>query len=177
MSCVACGAQLPDAALYCSECGTRQPDQEAVGEDEGDGGQAAGGGRPSKRRNLEFRRWLEERLAEKGWTRSDLARATGYVAGQKPQRGFWPAQVSAWLNGVRVPEPEQCRRLADALGVDPRTVLRLNGHLSPEPDDNPLVADLIAKLRWAQPDEREARLLTLVLEGIGRDKRRAGGER
>ena len=78
------------------------------------------------------------------------------------------------MHGKRIPEPAACKMIADALGVDPRTVLRLNGHLPPEPEDNPLVADLIAKLRWAQPNEVQAGELNALLEHIGRTNRKRG---
>jgi transcriptional regulator with XRE-family HTH domain len=85
-----------------------------------------------------FAEWFRKQLDRRGWSQADFARAAGLAH----------ATVSTWYRGVRVPDPESCDRIADALHIDVETVLRMAGHLPPEPaDDPPEVAELIAMLR------------------------------
>ncbi len=52
--------------------------------------------------------WLQRELDRREWTQSDLSRRVGSSTGV----------VNQWVNGVRVPAPESCKRLADVLGAD-----------------------------------------------------------
>ncbi len=98
--------------------------------------------------------WLQREMARREWNQSDLSRRVGSSTGV----------VNQWVHGVRVPSPESCERLADALGADLPYLLTLAGHMPPdvtgEPD--PERAGLIAQLRRAElTPERIAILRTL----------------
>lgn len=62
--------------------------------------------------------WLKTELARREWNMSDLAR----------RLEISPSVVGRWVRGERMPAPESCDLLADALGVDVDRVLVLAGH-------------------------------------------------
>lgn len=74
-------------------------------------------------KRVPFGDWLQDILDRKGWTISDLAR----------QIGVQPSTVSRWRSGLRVPEPPQCRRIANALGINRFLVLYQAGHIDELP--------------------------------------------
>jgi transcriptional regulator with XRE-family HTH domain len=91
-----------------------------------------------------FPAWLHRRLQRKEWTQSTLAKKVGVSTGR----------VSEWTTGTARPNPRSCDRIADALGADLREVMQRAGHLPPDPEPNPLAADLCAKVRkidWSLP--------------------------
>ncbi len=100
--------------------------------------------------------WLRWEMQRREWNQSDLSRRVGSSTGV----------VNQWVNGVRVPSPESCDRLADALGVDLTHVLVLAGHLPAtelaEPD--PVRAGLLAQLRRAELTPDRVTMLQLLFE-------------
>jgi hypothetical protein len=81
-----------------------------------------------------------------------------------------------WVGGKRLPDPDSCLKIADALHVDPDLVLTLAGHRpnveALKPDD-PRV-DLIAlarRVRWTGEREAVARaVLTAYVEADRKGK-------
>ena len=65
-----------------------------------------------------FSEWLRNWLEEEFMSQSELAR----------QIGAYPSLVSKWVNGVQRPRPEQCRLIAEALGLPLDYVLAHAGH-------------------------------------------------
>ncbi len=98
--------------------------------------------------------WLRQELRRRKWKQADLARRMNASTGA----------VSQWVNGIRVPLPESCERLADVLGADVDYVLALAGHRPTGRDDeaDPERAALIASLLRAElTPERAAELRAL----------------
>ena len=56
----------------------------------------------------EFAKTLNKKMMEKGWTQSDLSRASGVGRDS----------ISNYIRGKTVPTPQNLQKLADALGVD-----------------------------------------------------------
>jgi transcriptional regulator with XRE-family HTH domain len=84
--------------------------------------------------------WLRKELVRRDWTAADLARRLDVGNGR----------VSEWMSGKRRPNPQTCIRLANALGVDPDTVLAIAGHrVAPPPLEDPK-EELIALIRLAE---------------------------
>ncbi len=96
---------------------------------------------------MTFGTWLKRQLMrQEGMNQSDLARKVGTS----------PGLVSDWLRDVRIPSPESCDKIADALGLDIDEVLVRAGHRPPlVHDDNPLLRELSAVVRQLPPHERE----------------------
>lgn len=65
-----------------------------------------------------FGDWLKSVMERRGWANKDLAAAVNTDSGT----------VSRWRNNRRVPEPESCELIAEALGIDPDIVLVRAGH-------------------------------------------------
>jgi len=70
-----------------------------------------------------FGNWLLAEISRRGWERSEFARRVDVPR----------ATVSRWINGSRIPTPEKCADLADALGLAPEYVLWKAGHLEQLP--------------------------------------------
>lgn len=73
--------------------------------------------------SVPFGDWLQGELDRRGWSISDLARAINAA----------PAVVSRWRSGARRPRPDQCRKIAAALMIDPLVVLYYAGHVTQLP--------------------------------------------
>lgn len=65
-----------------------------------------------------FGTWLREKMHEVGTNQRKLAEAID----------VWPATVSNWMRGHRIPDPEYCERIADVLILDPDEVMVRAGH-------------------------------------------------
>lgn len=69
--------------------------------------------RPKHLAKADFGRRLYSAMIKKGWQQSDLANASGM------QR----ANVSNYVRGQSMPTPQNLKKLADALGIDPDLLL------------------------------------------------------
>jgi transcriptional regulator with XRE-family HTH domain len=69
-----------------------------------------------------FAEWLMQRLDEKGWSQSDLARRANIARGT----------ISNILNGTRAVGPDTCLSIAKALNYPPEVVFRKAGILPPQ---------------------------------------------
>lgn len=101
--------------------------------------------------------WLNRQLARREWSRADFARQLRVGSGT----------VSKWFNG-HSPSSAYSRRIAEVLGVDPRLVLILAGHLPDEVDVDLNSAEaklipLIRRVDWNADPRR--------LESVERDLR------
>lgn len=75
--------------------------------------------------NLErFTRWLDEELAERDWSRQELARQAGKNASQP--------KISLTLAGKRSLTWDFCAAVAEALDYDPVEVFKIAGLLPEE---------------------------------------------
>lgn len=114
-----------------------------------------------------FGSWLAQQLKRHDWTQADLARKSGLSQGR----------ISDWVNGKRLPNPESCDRLADALGADVYYVLRLAGHVPPTiSDEDPDTAALVSLVRKVPWDDFKRRLVRNILESLLNDRPPAGAQ-
>jgi transcriptional regulator with XRE-family HTH domain len=119
-----------------------------------------------------FGTWLEHQLRRRAWSQADFVRNSGLSR----------SAVSAWITGTRIPDPESCDRIADALHIDVETVLRKAGHL---PDVETLdefteeLIGLIKRIDWT-PDRVafvRSSLQSMAQASADRRKREDGEER
>jgi transcriptional regulator with XRE-family HTH domain len=68
-----------------------------------------------------FSEWVLQELGSRGWSQSDLARASGLTRGT----------ISNLLNEVASPNPQTCIQIAKAFELPPEVVLRKAGILPP----------------------------------------------
>lgn len=88
---------------------------------------------------------LLDQLIARGNSQSGIGRAIGSSA----------SAVSAWRNGLRTPDPRECRALARFLRVPEEVVFRAAGHLSDEPMAEPEVPPWLAAviLELTEPEQ------------------------
>jgi transcriptional regulator with XRE-family HTH domain len=103
-----------------------------------------------------FGAWLKRQLNRREWNQSDLAR----------RLETRPGVVSHWVRGDRIPDPESCRAIADALHLDEDLVLALAGHRTatePLKPDDPATefVGMVKRVRWDDEERVEAMRETL----------------
>lgn len=76
--------------------------------------------------NTSFINWLNNLLAEKGWTQAELSK----------RAQISPAMISSVLSGSRDPGMNFCNSVATALKLPPEEVYRVAGLLPEEPPDD-----------------------------------------
>jgi len=108
-------------------------------------------------------RWLDEQLRERGWLEADLAR----------RMDIHPNMVNRWMQGAR-PAPHNCRRIAEALGVDPVFVMKLAAGVTDDLND-PVKVELKAMIDATDltSDDRAESLRTLLRSWADKDRRSA----
>ena len=99
---------------------------------------------------LDFARRLQQAMARKGWTQSELAReASKFVASG---RSIGRDSVSLYLNSRYLPSRERLEALARALGVDKTDLLPAKAYHAPK--DPPLdVKDLSDGRVWLRVNQ------------------------
>lgn len=91
-----------------------------------------------------FSEWLIGEIKQRGWSQSDLARASGLTR----------QVISYYLVGEsKSPNPEALRAIASALKLPPETVFRAAGILPPASDD-PWADEMAFKLAELDPAKR-----------------------
>ena len=111
-----------------------------------------------------FPAWLRRELKQRDWTQAYFARRVGTSSGV----------VSHWARGTRVPSPDSCDLIADALGADLDYVLTLVGHRpTGGGDDDPETMGLIRMIRQVRWTKERRRYIRSLLEDM-RDFDRAG---
>jgi len=111
-----------------------------------------------------FGDWLRAELARREWSIADLAR----------RARIDPSAVGRWARNDRLPDPQSCDLLADALGVDVDRVLTLAGHRPniealPVDDDRATIAALLRQVELS-PD-RAATLIGIMRMWLDHDRR------
>lgn len=84
-----------------------------------------------------FPKWLRERLEERGWTQSDLARRTGVSH----------SIISRWGTENQDPGARSLVRLAEALDLPVTEVLIGAGILEQEPEADPRLLEVWGKMK------------------------------
>lgn len=88
---------------------------------------------------MTFAQHLKNLMAQRGWSKSDLARQL-YGSHLNPKTGYWEARnrcnVGDWLSGKKYPKPENLKLLAMVFDI---TVAELT---PPKPPETELLAQL-----------------------------------
>lgn len=99
----------------------------------------------------DFANWLEEKLRERGWQPSDLAR----------KANLGNSTVTRILNQSRGAGPEVCAAIAHILQVPPELVFRKAGLLPPKPEPVPGLEELAYLFEQLEEEKRQLALVTL----------------
>lgn len=103
--------------------------------------------------HAELVRWMRQRMDEREWTISDLARRVGVQ----------PSMVSRWLRFQR-PTSDSVERIANALGGDVNRCLVMAGYPPRERvEDTAEVAHLVAMLRKTPITPERAAMIESLL--------------
>lgn len=76
-----------------------------------------------------FAAWLQRQMDASNLNQTELAKELGFPG---------TSSISRWLNFGARPEPLVCELLADRFGIDVVAVLRMAGHLRPDPSASPM---------------------------------------
>jgi transcriptional regulator with XRE-family HTH domain len=97
-----------------------------------------GGKRYANWKDTGFPRWLQERMAERGWNARRLATEIDVV----------PSLVSRWMSARQQPSPESLKSIARAMQLSELEVLQAAGHLSAQeaPSDDPRRSEILRKV-------------------------------
>ncbi|MBD3305304.1 helix-turn-helix domain-containing protein [candidate division KSB3 bacterium] len=93
----------------------------------------------------ELAEWINQRLFERDWSQSELARRAGLT----------PAQISRILSGTRGPSMQSCRAISRAFGEPPENLFRLAGFLPPKPEEEPKLRDVLYRITLLDDEGRE----------------------
>jgi len=109
--------------------------------------------------------WLRGQMRERDWIDADLARAIGVHSGM----------VSRWMAGA-IPAPHNCRKIAEAFGVDPAFIINLAMPVK-RPAEDPVKIELKAMIDATnlEPDDRAESLRTLLRSWADKDRRLTRG--
>lgn len=94
----------------------------------------------------DFITWLTDRLDDRGWSNSELARRAGVV----------PSTISMTLSGQKQPGIDLCIGIAKAFDEQPEYVLRLAGLLPPIPVKTQQEESLLHYFRQLPPGKQQA---------------------
>lgn len=93
--------------------------------------------------NDEFKAWLSNELEQRGWSYRELAR----------RMELDQSRLSRVLSGKRKATVDFYKKVAEALGEAPETVLREAGILASE--DDPVFKEAVDMLRNLTPEQRQ----------------------
>lgn len=74
--------------------------------------------------------------------------------------------VSRWINGIDVPSPESCIRIAEVMNIDPDDVLGIAGHRIPDrpvPPDDP-ISEIARMMRRMKQSPDRLRTIQAIIE-------------
>ena len=108
----------------------------------------------------QFSYWLEEKMKEREWSQSELARRAGLTRGA----------INNILTAHRQPGPEFCRAIARALDLPEELVFREAGLLSPKNEEPPTLSEWI-HIFW-EADEKERDRMIEVAKTLLRESKK-----
>lgn len=96
--------------------------------------------------DITFSNWLTEKMRERNWSQSDLARASGLTR-----------QAISYYLSEKSKQPDEfaLQRIAKALKMPPEPVYRAAGLLPASADEDPWVEEMDHKLRQLSPSLRD----------------------
>jgi transcriptional regulator with XRE-family HTH domain len=104
--------------------------------------------------------WIQENLAERGWSQSELARRSNLSS----------TTISDVLSGSAKPGFNFCKGVAQALGVPTEEVLRKAGLLPPEPEETTTTRELMRS--FSQLTVEEQRMVIEMIHGLYERRKR-----
>lgn len=115
----------------------------------------------------DFVAWLQQNMAERGWSQSELAR----------RGGFTPPTINKILSRERMPGLDFCKGVARAFNMRDTDVMKIAGlAASTSPDDQtPSLRELIGKFTQLSDEDQESvlRMVRALDEMEQAEKRRA----
>jgi transcriptional regulator with XRE-family HTH domain len=128
--------------------------------------------------SADFARRLHAAMLAKGWNQADLARAAWNGETRKDSRGYEQPigkdRISVYLKGRVLPDAQNLKRLADALGTGVEELAPVSGGVAPVDFDNPDFVfspasggKILVVLKYVMPAEAAAQIMALIarLEG------------
>lgn len=111
-----------------------------------------------------FSEWLLLELKKREWSQADLARAAQVSR----------SAISEIISGRRQVGKDTANAIAEALKIPPEHVFRAAGILPSQPDADPWVEEMDAKLRQLSPELRDlaARVIESIIESEEAQRRR-----
>jgi transcriptional regulator with XRE-family HTH domain len=103
-------------------------------------------------KNHKFNDWLVREMSKRGWSQSDLARASDLNR----------AVINKLLNGQTLPRPSTLEAIARAFKVPVEQVFRVAGLLPEVPENDGYLEEVIHHIRQIQDPQRKATLLLLI---------------
>jgi transcriptional regulator with XRE-family HTH domain len=94
--------------------------------------------------------WLNTQLAQRDWTNSKLAQKSGMA----------PSTISMVISRQANPGWDFCKAVASAFGIPPEHVFRRAGLLSPKPESDEEVEELLYYYEQLSPQEQRHLLIT-----------------
>jgi transcriptional regulator with XRE-family HTH domain len=94
--------------------------------------------------------WLNAQLAQRDWTNSKLAQKSGLA----------PSTISMVISRQANPGWGFCKAVANAFGIPPEHVFRRAGLLSPKPETDEDVEELLHYYERLSPQEQRHLLIT-----------------
>lgn len=99
-----------------------------------------------------FGDWLIDRLNERNWSQSNLARASGITRGG----------ISNLVNHVRTPDAATCQSIGLALNIPPEDIFRVAGLLPPKPEESALDRKIIFLVSTLPTEEDKEDVLRYI---------------
>lgn len=107
--------------------------------------------------------WLYREMNKRGWSQSDLARATHITRGA----------ISSILNGINNANPKTCRAIAKAFNLPEEEVLEIFGHLTRKKDESDPMLDRVNRLIAELPPDEQEEILAYVEMRLHRWEKRS----
>jgi transcriptional regulator with XRE-family HTH domain len=112
-----------------------------------------------------FGEWLKLQLEERDMKQSELAEKIGVQ----------PPQISRIISGEREPTTDVLTKIAHALRIPRKVILRVVDIMPPDPDEDPWVEEMSYKISLLSPSLRSVaeRLIDSLAEGEEREQQKA----
>src|SRR5215207_2271622 len=103
-------------------------------------------------KRIDFSEWLQAEMDRRGWSQSDLARASDLNR----------AVINKLLNGKSHPQPATLEAISRALRIPIEIIYRAAGLLPSNPDHDDAVEEAIHVLKSIQSSQRKATAIALL---------------
>ena len=114
-----------------------------------------------------FSEWLQTEMDKRGWSQSDLARASDLNR----------AVINKLLNGKSHPQPATLGAISRALKIPIEITYRAAGLLPSNPDNDDTIEEAIHVLKSIQSSQRKATAIALLKALINEEENEQKGKR